>query len=87
MVASHIITAINEIERELKLGVWRNPKRKAYLQNRLAQLTREVTALGFTEEEIKSGEINVGSDKQVVSKTYYVPLPSWTTSTDAKDKS
>lgn len=75
------------IKHELELSRYReiDPKRKQYLTSRLLQLEREAGALSFNEEELKTGEINIG-DKPIASKTYYVPLPSWTITDNNKKK-
>jgi hypothetical protein len=88
MIQSKIIATIQSIKHELEISRHQriDPRRKQYLTSRLLQLEKEAGAFSFSEEEMKTGEINVSSDKQVVSKTYYVPLPSWTTSTDTDKK-
>jgi hypothetical protein len=76
---SSVINKIKEIEHELKVNRCIDPRRKRYLVARLLQLQNEATnALGFTSEEMKTGEV-AGPDniKNVDSRTYYVPPPGW----------
>ena len=85
---SKILAKIQDIKHELALSRHQkiDPKRHRYLTARLQQLENEAGAFSFNEQERESGEINIG-DKPIVSKTYYVPLPSWTISTDTDKKS
>jgi hypothetical protein len=82
MVQSRLVSAKQDIERELKRGV-KDPRRKAYLTARLLQLERDIGVLGFSEDEIKRNNfVGAGgaNTKQVGSDTYYVPLPTWNSS-------
>jgi hypothetical protein len=79
MIQSAIVSKMLSIREELRLAQYKpaDPKRKNYLLQRLLQLENEARAMSFNEDELKSGEIAVGPGKDVVSRQYYVPLPSW----------
>jgi hypothetical protein len=51
MIASRFITNKQEIEHELKIGVWRDPKRMQYLLAKLQQIERDISSMGFSKEE------------------------------------
>jgi hypothetical protein len=48
-----------------------------YLIARLLQIENDIRAMGYSPEEVEKNEFTYAPDKTVVSKQYYVPLPSW----------
>jgi len=76
MIESRLISKKQDIEAELKRGV-RDPRRKQYLIARLLQIENDIRCMGFSPEEIEKNEFTYAPDETVVSKQYYVPLPSW----------
>ena len=72
---SCLIRKRNDIEFELRRGV-RDPRRKKYLLARLLQLENDCGKMGFTPEEIKTGELSYNQNA-VESKS---PLPEWAVS-------
>jgi hypothetical protein len=44
---------------------------------RLLQIENDIRAMGYSPEEVEKNEFTYAPDKTVVSKQYYVPLPSW----------
>jgi hypothetical protein len=73
---SRLISKKQDIEAELKRGV-RDPRRKQYLTARLLQIDRDISSMGFSPEEVKKNEFTYVPNKTLISKQYYVPLPSW----------
>jgi hypothetical protein len=79
---------LNDINHELAISRYTrtDPRRLHYLEQRKAQLLRDVQALGFTDAEIDANDVATGNPghKEVGSKSYLVPLPSWMDSPDRK---
>ena len=73
---SRLISKKQDIEAELKCGV-RDPARKQYLTARLVQIENDIRCMVFSPEEVEKNEFTYASDKTLVGKQYYVPLPSW----------
>jgi hypothetical protein len=77
MIESRLVSKKAELEFELKLGV-RDPKRRAYLTQRLLGVERDIAALGLQEDEIRSNDVAVGhKQKQTNQNSFLVPPPDW----------
>jgi hypothetical protein len=88
MIESNLVSARNAVEQELKLSQFQriDPKRKAFLRVRLAQLTRDIQAVGFSETEVEKNDVNVGhGQKQTNQTSFLIPPASWM-SEDAAQK-
>ena len=75
MIQSRLVTRKTEIEHELRLmnyGAGRlDPRRKQYLVASPLQIERDITAMGFSEEEVKKNNFAYGGDKKQVVKGVY----------------
>jgi hypothetical protein len=88
LVVSSIVSAIHSIERELKLGV-RDPVKKRRLLLRLLQLQKDAGSMGYSPEELKTGEIVSGntSHKEIQSQSKYIPTPeAWNKEQELRNK-
>ena len=77
---SRLISKKTEIKMELGRGPMQDPRSKAYLIARLAQLDRDIATLSFfSETEIKFNGINSGSEHngEFGHRQVSRPLPSW----------
>jgi hypothetical protein len=81
---SRLVLKKQQIEMELKRGV-RDQRRKQYLTARLLQIENDIRRLGFSADDIESNDFAYSADEKKLSKAYYVPLASWTSSTDKKE--
>jgi hypothetical protein len=52
---------------------------------RLLQIENDIRRLGFSADDIESNDFAYSADEKKLSKAYYVPLASWTSSTDKKE--
>jgi hypothetical protein len=47
------------------------------IQARLQQLERDISAIGFSEEDVKQNDFAYGETRSTASKTYLVVPPDW----------
>ncbi|MGO9399902.1 MAG: hypothetical protein ACLP19_18975 [Xanthobacteraceae bacterium] len=78
MIASRIISKIQDFEHELKMGAFRpiDPRRRHYLTESLKQLRRDVQSMGYTPDEIEKNDVYAGVDKVGIQKQYLVVPPT-----------
>lgn len=78
MIESRLVSKKKSFEIELKRGV-SDPKRRQYLVSRLLQIENDIRALGLTPEEIKTNNVQTGTDggKTISGQQFLVPPPSW----------
>jgi hypothetical protein len=81
VVESRLVSAKNSIEHELRLAAHQpiDPKRRRFLTAKLLQLERDISALGFSAEEIEHNDFSYSGDKKEIQKQTLVTPPSWTT--------
>jgi hypothetical protein len=77
MIASNIISKIQDFEHELKMAAYKplDPKRRAYITARLDQLRRDCVSMGYTPDEIKNNDVFAGVDKVGIQKQILVVPP------------
>ena len=78
MITSMLVRRKNEFEEELRRGT-ADPKRRQYILARLRQIQNDIGALGLSETEIKTNEIQTGHDKDVTvgNRQVFIPPASW----------